>query len=354
MKIHEKYIKRCLEISKNGYSFTRPNPSVGAIVVCNNKIIGEGFTSSYGNSHAEVNAINSVENKNLLKKSTLYVSLEPCSHHGKTPPCSHLIVESGIQKIVIGCKDDNPQVGGKGIEFLKNNGCEVLTGILEEECRKSHNRFFTFHQKKRPYIILKWAETKDGFIDKLREENSSQKSPNWISNKYSQQLVHKWRSEEQSVLVGTNTVLTDNPKLSVRKWVGNNPIRLILDNSMRIPHEFHVLDGSIKTIVFTGSTSLFEQKNKNIQVEFIDYTKSIPEQICEILYKNNIQSVIIEGGAQTLRSFINNDLWDEARVFIGNKCFGNGLKAPEIEGVINKIEYVDDDILKIIFPVNQC
>ncbi len=350
MKIHDKYIKRCIEISKNNVGITMPNPSVGAVIVLEDIIIGEGCTSSYGDSHAEVNAIASVKNKELLKNATLYVSLEPCSHFGKTPPCTELIIESGIKKVVIGTVDENALVSGKGIDYLKNNGCEVIVGVLEEECREINKRFFTFHQKKRPFIILKWAETKDGFIDKKRNVDSLNQ-PNWISNKFSQQLVHKWRSEEQAIMVGTNTVINDNPKLNVRKWTGQNPIRLVLDNSMRIPLDFNVFDGTISTIVFTGSTSLFDDKKENIQVEFIDYTESIPEQICDILYQNNIQSLIIEGGAQTLRSFINSDLWDEARIFIGNTVFREGLKAPNLEGVLVSVERIDDDLLKIIRPI---
>jgi diaminohydroxyphosphoribosylaminopyrimidine deaminase/5-amino-6-(5-phosphoribosylamino)uracil reductase len=214
-----------------------------------------------------------------------------------------------------------------------------------------NKRFFTFHNKKRPYIILKWAETRDGFIDKIRE-NRSEKNPNWISNKISQQLVHKWRSEEQSILVGTNTVINDNPRLNVRRWVGKNPVRLILDNSLRIPHDFHVFDGSVKTIVFTSSRAMFAKVKENVILEYIDYSKSIPKQICDKLYECDIQSVIIEGGAQILQSFIYDKLWDEARIFIGNTNFGEGLKAPKIEGEITSIEHVDTDTLKLLSPIH--
>lgn len=347
----QKYIERCLELAKNGLGTTRPNPMVGCVIVCNDVIIGEGYTSKYGGNHAEVNAIESVKDKGLLQKSTLYVSLEPCNHQGKTPPCSDLIVKSKIPKVVIGTIDSHSLVAGKGIEHLKKNGCEVIVGVLEEECKALNKRFFTFHNKKRPYIILKWAETRDGFIDMLRKDGD-EKKPNWISNNYSQQLVHKWRSEEQAILVGTNTVITDNPKLSVRKWSGENPIRLVLDNSMRIPLDFHVFDGSVKTMVFTGSRSLFSEEKENISVEYINYADDVPKQICEILYKNDIQSVIIEGGAQTINGFIHSDLWDEARVFIGKKEFGKGLKAPEIEGVLQSIETIDTDLLKVIRPLD--
>jgi diaminohydroxyphosphoribosylaminopyrimidine deaminase/5-amino-6-(5-phosphoribosylamino)uracil reductase len=350
VKIHEKYILRCIELSKNGLGTTRPNPSVGSVIVYEDKIIGEGYTSSYGGSHAEVNAIESVKDKSLLKNSTIYVSLEPCNHQGKTPPCSNHIIESEIKNVVVGCLDDNSLVSGAGIKFMKDNGCNVIVGVLENECRESNKRFFTFHNKQRPYIILKWAQSKDGFIDKLRD-GSSPKQPNWISNTYSQQIVHQWRSEEQAIMVGTNTVIQDNPRLNVRKWSGQNPVRVILDNSMRIPIDFHVFDGSIETIVFTSSTSLFDNKKKNLKVEYIDYSRDVPQQICDTLYKNNIQSIIIEGGAQTIRGFINSDLWDEARIFIGDVEFGKGLKAPKIEGLIDNISNLDTDMLKIVTPL---
>ncbi len=351
MNIHEKYIQRCIELSKKGLGFTKPNPSVGAVIVFEDKIIGEGYTSQYGGNHAEVNAIQSVTDESLLKESTLYVSLEPCSHYGKTPPCSQLIVNKKIPKVVIGVIDDNELVAGKGVEYLKNNGCEVVVGVLEEECRAINKRFFTFYKEKRPYIILKWAETKDGFIDRDRT-NSGEVGPNWISTKYSRQLVHKWRAEEQAILVGTNTVIADNPQLGVRTWAGQNPIRLVIDNSMRIPHDYEVFDGSIPTIIFTSSKNLFEENLKeNVTVEMLDYTKSIPVQICDVLYQKNIQSVIIEGGARTLQSFILGNLWDEARVFVGDVTFGKGLEAPKILGEIASIEHIHSDLLKTITPI---
>lgn len=344
-------MQRCLTLAKKGFGSTSPNPMVGCVIVHDNLIIGEGYTSPYGGNHAEVNAITSVKDKKMLQKAVLYVSLEPCSHHGKTPPCADLIVKYKIKEVVVGAVDDNSLVGGKGIEHLNNSGCKVSVGILEEECRALNKRFFTFHNKKRPYVILKWAETRDGFIDVVRE-NQSEKNPNWISNKISQQLVHKWRSEEQSILVGTNTVINDNPRLNVRRWVGKSPIRLILDNSLRIPHDFNVFDGSIKTIVFTSSKFMFEKEKENIVLEYIDYAKSIPRQICDKLYEKNIQSVIIEGGAQILQSFIYDELWDESRIFIGNKNFGKGLKAPRIEGEITDFQEVGSDMLKLMLPVS--
>ena len=239
MKIHEKYINRCLQIAKNGLGTTRPNPMVGAVIVYNEKIIGEGFTSPYGQAHAEVNAINAVKDKSLLSQSTIYVTLEPCSHYGKTPPCSDLIIDNKIPNVVIGCIDDNPEVAGKGIQKLRDAGCNVIVGVLEKDCKTHLKRFFTFHNKKRPYIILKWAETKDGFI---APQTKDEQKPVWITNIYSRQLVHKWRAEEQAILVGTNTVIEDNPSLTVRDWYGNNPIRIVLDRNSKLDTSFSVFN----------------------------------------------------------------------------------------------------------------
>ena len=330
MQIHEIHIKRCLKIAKNGLGSTRPNPMVGAIIVCDDKVIGEGFTSPYGQSHAEVNAINAVKNKALLKKSTLYVTLEPCSHHGKTPPCSDLIISHNIPKVVIGCIDDNPKVVGKGIAKLKASGCEVIVGVLENECKIHHKRFFTFNNKKRPYIILKWAETKDGFI---APKTKDKQKPIWITNRYSRQLVHKWRSEEQVILVGTNTVIEDNPSLTVRDWTGDNPTRIVIDKSLKLNSELKLFDNAAKTI--------------SISNKEIDFKKNISKQICDLLFKENINSIIIEGGSKTLQTFINEGLWDEARVFVGLTEFKEGVKAPQFKGKLASEQSILDDSLKV-------
>ncbi|MGB0880341.1 MAG: bifunctional diaminohydroxyphosphoribosylaminopyrimidine deaminase/5-amino-6-(5-phosphoribosylamino)uracil reductase RibD [Polaribacter sp.] len=379
---HQFYIKRCLQLAKNGVGTTRPNPSVGAVIVYKNKIIGEGFTSPYGGNHAEVNAIHSVKNKKVLKDTTLYVTLEPCSHFGKTPPCADLIIKHQIKNVVIGCVDANPLVGGKGIERLKNAGCNVIVGILEDECLAHHKRFFTLQNKKRPYIILKWAETRNGIIAPFRhyedevlteEKNKDEvisKSKNrlpqhkktlrndaqpiWISNQYSQQLVHKWRSKEHAILVGTNTVIADNPKLNVRSWSGKNPIRIVLDKSLRIPNEVAVFGGSGKTIVIKDRRIKNKELRQNIVFESIDFfpsgklEKSLGKQICDVLHKHKIQSVLIEGGTQTLQTFIDEDLWDEARIFIGDKEFGNGVKSPILKGKIKLERNIKNDVLKIV------
>ncbi len=346
MKIHEKYIKRCLELAKKGLGSTSPNPMVGCVIVLDDAIIGEGYTSAYGGNHAEVNAINSVIDKSLLKNATLYVSLEPCNHFGKTPPCSDLIVKSGIKNVIVGCVDPFEKVAGNGIQKLKDNGCHVVTGVLEEQCIQSNKRFFTNQTKKRPYIILKWAETKDGFIDVDREVTAIDNAkPNWITNQYSRQLVHKWRVEEDAILVGTNTAVKDNPKLDARDYKGKNPVRVILDRNLRIPATYHIYNEKVKTIVIT------EQKKDslgNLIFERIDFSKNMAAQVCEVLYRYNLLSVLIEGGRQTLQSFIDADLWDEARIFVGDTNFLKGIIAPRLLGEQISEARIQKDILKII------
>jgi diaminohydroxyphosphoribosylaminopyrimidine deaminase/5-amino-6-(5-phosphoribosylamino)uracil reductase len=307
-----------------------------------NKIIAEGFTSPYGKNHAEVNAINAVKEKALLKEATIYVTLEPCSHFGKTPPCADLIIKHQLKQVVIGCLDSNSLVAGKGIERLRNANIAVIVGVLEDECRKHHKRFFTVQEKKRPYIILKWAETKDGFVAPL---SKFENKPVFISNSYSQQLVHRLRSKEQAILVGVNTVLADNPKLNVRSWSGENPIRVVLDSRFRTPKNLNILDGSVKTIFIIAAGIKQQELSKNLIFEEINFSKNIAKQICEVLYKHSIQSLIVEGGAQTLQTFINENLWDEALVFEGDNVFLEGVKAPIIEKK-NTIESIKNDVLK--------
>jgi diaminohydroxyphosphoribosylaminopyrimidine deaminase/5-amino-6-(5-phosphoribosylamino)uracil reductase len=339
----EFYIKRCLQIAKNGLFTARPNPSVGAVIVVNDKIIGEGFTSAYGGNHAEVNAINSVLDTSVLKEATIYVTLEPCSHFGKTPPCSDLIIKHNLKRVVVGCVDSNSLVAGKGIERLKKANISVTVGVLEQECLTHHKRFFTFQNKKRPYIILKWAETQDGFIAPLTKDTAR---PIWISNDYSKQLVHKFRAKEQAILVGTNTVLADNPKLNVRSWFGEDPVRVVLDNNLRIPKYANVFNESVKTIVFYDEGKVVEDK-KNVVFEKVDFTKNLAHQICEVLQKHNIQSLIVEGGTQTLQTFLDENLWDEARVFVGEAKFLEGVKSPVLEQSIKRQSNIKNDVLKI-------
>ena len=330
MKIHEKYIKRCIQIAKNGLGSTAPNPMVGCVIVNKKHIIGEGFTSPYGGNHAEVNAINSVRDPSLLKSSELYVTLEPCAHYGKTPPCADLIVHHKIPKVIIGTVDIHNKVAGKGIEKLIMAGCNVTIGVLEDDCKEHHKRFFTFHSDKRPYIILKWAQTADGFIaPKTREVQQ----PVWITNDMSRQLVHKWRSEEQSILVGTNTILEDNPTLTTRDWTGKNPIRIVIDKEEKLSKDLKVFGTDAQTLLISKHT--------------IDFEKPLAKQICSFLYEHNITSVIIEGGSKTLQTFIDEHLWDEARIFKGSTTFKEGTKAPQLSGHLISEQKIHKDTLKI-------
>ena len=343
MNNHEYFIARCIELAKNGFGTTYPNPMVGSVIVYDGEIIGEGWHRKAGDPHAEVNAIRSVKDPSVLDKSTIYVSLEPCSHFGKTPPCCDLIIENKIPNVVIGTVDSNIKVAGNGIKRLKEAGANVIVGILEKECHELNQRFFTFHEKKRPYIILKWAQTQDGFIAPLEKK---EQKPVWITNSYSRQLVHKWRAEEQAILVGTQTVIDDNPQLNTRDWEGNNPIRIVIDQNNRIPKTAHVFDNQVKTIVFSKNKAMLA--SENIIYESIDFQQNIAQQILERLYQHQIQSIIIEGGAQTLQTFIDANLWDEARVFIGNSQFGNGIKAPILNRAPSKRETIGIDELLII------
>src|SRR6056297_1286771 len=322
--IKEKYMQRCIELARLGLGNTAPNPMVGSLVVCDNKIIGEGYHRKCGEAHAEVNAINAVKNKELLQKSTLYVNLEPCSHYGKTPPCANLIAQLKIPEVVIGTIDTASHVSGKGIAILKHAGCKVTVGVLEKESREINKRFFTFHEKKRPYIILKWAETLDGYIDVLRSGHDPV-APTWITNEFSKMLVHKWRAEEQAILIGTNTAKADNPTLTTRNWPGKNPLRVVIDRDIKLLSDLNVFNKEAETIVVADISKKINSvnySNKNVGIDFVDYNlRYFDKQLVEIFVRNNIQSVIIEGGSKILNYFITNDLWDEARILIGSKKF---------------------------------
>lgn len=340
MKIHEKYIKRCIELAKNGLGTTYPNPLVGCVIVYENKIIGEGWHQKSGEPHAEVNAINSVTDKSILDKATIYVSLEPCSYFGKTPPCADLLIKYKIPNVIIGTLDPNEKVAGKGIQKLKAAGINVTAGILIDECNTLNKRFFTFHQKKRPYIILKWAETADGFVaPKVKNELK----PVWITNQYSRQLVHKWRTEEQGILVGTQTVLDDNPHLNVRDWHGKDPVKIVLDRQNKLAEDFAIFNSNSKTMVLSETKRTF--KDETCYSEVLNFNENLPQEIATILFQQNIQSVIIEGGARTLQTFIDSNLWDEARVFKGSASFKEGTKAPNLSGkVIYNGKIINDSL----------
>ncbi len=317
-------MKRALELASKGLGQVAPNPMVGCVIVHNNKIISEGYHEQYGSAHAEPNAIKKVSDE-ILKESTLYVTLEPCSHFGKTPPCADLIISKEIKKVVVGNLDSNPLVSGKGIQKLKDAGIEVEYGVLDKECRTLNKRFFTFHEKKRPYIILKWAQTQDGFISHwpLPQE----KEDNWITGKESKELVHQWRSQEQAILVGYNTLMNDNPKLTTRLVEGKSPIRLVLSRTIDLPIDLNIFNNDAKTIVFNP---LKDEIKNNIEFVKIDWSKKAQE-VLDYCFKHNISSVIIEGGTDTIYNFMNIKAWDEAQVFMNpNKKFGHGISAPEI------------------------
>ena len=337
MSIDEQYMSRCIQLAELGAGNVAPNPMVGAILVYDDKIIGEGYHKKYGEAHAEVNCINSVEekNKHLIEKSTIYVSLEPCAHYGKTPPCADLIIKNNIPKVVIGTKDIYKEVAGAGIEKLKNAGIEVLTGVLENECIDLNKRFFTFHQKQRPYIILKWAQSANGKIGSANNERIL------ISNDYSNRLVHRWRSEESAILVGTNTALKDNPSLTTRLWKGKNPIRIVIDKNLKLPHELKIFSKTTNTIIFNSLKNTIEENVEYIKLE----NKNFLEEMLRALYKLNIQSMLVEGGAKTLQSFIDAGLWDEARVITNEEMIiESGIDAPEIKSfkLIKQERYFSD------------
>lgn len=335
----EFYIQRCIDLALKGKGYVAPNPMVGAVIVFNNEIIGEGYHEEYGQAHAEVNAVDSIRDKSVLSESTIYVSLEPCSHFGKTPPCSDLIIHHRFKRVVIGCIDTFSEVSGKGIQKLRDAGIEVTVGVLEKECRALNKRFFTFHEKKRPYVILKWAQTSDGFIDKKREKNIS--GINWITQSETKKLTHQWRGEETAILVGKNTALNDNPSLTVREAAGNNPVRILLDNQLEVPENYNLFSDEAPTLVLNSVLA-----KKSGKIEWITASNITPKVILEMLYERNIQSVLIEGGKQVLESFILSGLWDEARILIGTKHFGEGLKAPILNlEPVSKTAYGADTVL---------
>lgn len=317
-----KYMLRCIELAKKGIPDASPNPTVGAVIVYNGKIIGEGYHRKCGGPHAEVNAVNSVKDKSLLSESTIYVTLEPCSHYGKTPPCADMLIRNKLKRVVIGCIDPFSKVHGNGIKKLKDAGIDVTIGVCESECRELIKKFTTFHTNKRPYIILKWAQSSDGFIDKLRTSGE----PIIISNPFTQILVHKMRSECDAIMIGTNTALLDNPSLTTRKWAGNNPVRIVFDRSLRLPKNLKIFDRTAKTIIFTEKN--VQNSNDNIEYVKINYEEDILYTSMKKLYERNIQSLLVEGGAKLLQSFINNGLWDETIIETGKITINNGIKAP--------------------------
>ncbi|MGN7204209.1 bifunctional diaminohydroxyphosphoribosylaminopyrimidine deaminase/5-amino-6-(5-phosphoribosylamino)uracil reductase RibD [Pedobacter sp. SAFR-022] len=343
--VHEDYMRRCLELAELGINDVSPNPMVGCVIVSEGKIIGEGFHKKIGTAHAEVNAVNDVIERYgerapaMLKSATVYVSLEPCAHFGKTPPCADLLIRHEVKEVIIGNADPFPAVNGKGIEKLKAAGIRVQQGVLDEEGLVLNKRFFTRVEKQRPYIILKWAQTANGYFTPLINKKQ------WISNPLSKKLVHKWRAEEDAILVGKKTVMTDNPELNTREWPGSNPIRIVVDKKLDIPQSSHVYNDQVKTIFLNEVKTDVEGTNHFVQME--DMTFYLPQKIAFQLYLMDIQSVIIEGGANILNQFIAAGLWDEARVIKSSTNWQEGVTAPQINGYLEEIIPLNTDTLFI-------
>ncbi len=338
----EKYMQRCLQLAAYGKGQVAPNPMVGAVIVRDGKIIGEGFHRRYGEAHAEVNAIASVSNKSLLRESTLYVNLEPCSHYGKTPPCSKLIIENQIPRVVIGHSDPYPKVSGRGIQMLREAGIEVICDFLRPECEDLNKRFLTFHQKGRPYILLKWAQSADGFMDKIRQPGDGQQAVRF-SDFFTQTAVHKLRSEEAAIMVGTRTALLDNPSLNVRLWAGKNPLRITIDKDLKIPPSSHLLDGTSPTLIFTDMKN---QVETDIYCKINFNTDILPQMMQELLQRK-IQSLIVEGGANLLQSFICSDLWDEAHIEIAEIKLKEGIQIPNFQGKLENVQKCENSMISV-------
>lgn len=339
-------MSRCLQLASIGLGQVAPNPLVGAVIVHEGKIIGEGYHQYFGGPHAEVNAIKSVSraNRHLLPESTLYVNLEPCAHKGKTPPCADMLINHRIQQVVIANEDPNPKVAGKGIKKIREAGYQVKTGVMANDALHLNRRYFTFLNNNRPYIILKWAQSKDGFISRKNEQTT-------ISSKTSQRLVHKWRSEEQAILVGTNTALIDNPRLDARHWNGRNPLRVVIDKKLKFPADLHLLKDETKTIVF--SDSMPSNSNLSCQYHVIPDEMDGIAYILQTLMNLQVQSLIIEGGSTLLQSFIDRHLWDEARILTGNCYLGTGVASPKIKGKAIGHHQLSADNLLILHPLAE-
>ncbi|WP_207433869.1 bifunctional diaminohydroxyphosphoribosylaminopyrimidine deaminase/5-amino-6-(5-phosphoribosylamino)uracil reductase RibD [Sabulibacter ruber] len=345
MSSDEKYMQRALDLAALGTGQARPNPIVGCVVVHGDQIIGEGWHQKFGGPHAEVNAINNVENKSLLPKSRVYVTLEPCSHYGKTPPCADFLIQHGVKDVVICNTDPNPLVAGRGIQKLVNAGCKVHIGVLEQEGLELNRRFFTFQTQKRPYLVLKWAQSADGFIALPNYQ------PCQISGLLAKQLVHKWRTEEQAILVGTRTALHDNPQLNTRHYPGPSPLRIAIDKQLQIPATHHLLDDSQPTLIYT-----LQQKEPTGQTEFVSLSPegNFLEQLLADLYQRNVQSVLMEGGTVLLEALLQQNLWDEVRVFKSPVKLGDGIKAPHFPPLpFSSRNLVGDDELTIYRNINS-
>lgn len=341
---NEKWMRRALYLARLGEGQVAPNPLVGCVIVHEGKVIGEGYHQKYGEGHAEVNAVNSVADKSLIASSEIYVTLEPCSHYGKTPPCADLLVEHKASKVYICNLDPNPLVAGRGMERLREHGATVHTGILKEEGKWLNRRFFTQMEKQRPYILLKWAQTSDGFVARKNYDSK------WISNWLSRKKVHQYRAQEAGILVGTNTAIYDNPRLNVRSWKGSDPVRLILDLHERIPQTHHVFDGEVPTVIYTYGESRIS--DNGITWQQLNAESDIVTQLLADFQRRKLQSVLVEGGSQLLHSFIEANTWDEAKVFVGQECFGEGIPAPDIKGKCVSRQAVLSNMLETYIPVD--
>ena len=341
-------MSRAISVGKNAMRHCYPNPMVGCVIVYNNKIISEGFTSPYGGPHAEVNAIEKVTDKSLLAQTTMYVTLEPCAHYGNTPPCANLIASHQIKQVVIGILDPNPKVSGKGVEILESAGIKVLTGTLKDACKEHHKRFLSLQNKKRPYIILKWAQSADAYMAPPRQN----RNPYWISSPLSKQRVHRWRTQEHAILIGANTLKDDAPQLDVRLWSGPSPIPAYIDRDLSIPKTAPLFSLHQKIICFTDKTSTIPKPDPQLTYIYIDFTKPIGKQVAHGLFTLGITSVMVEGGSQTLSAFIIENIWDEARVFTSENSLGTGVKAPKIFGKITGEEDIEQDHLRFLLPLS--
>ncbi|HIX55682.1 MAG TPA: bifunctional diaminohydroxyphosphoribosylaminopyrimidine deaminase/5-amino-6-(5-phosphoribosylamino)uracil reductase RibD [Candidatus Sphingobacterium stercoripullorum] len=345
------FMQRCLDLAKLGAGTVSPNPMVGCVIVYEDRIVAEGYTAPYGGNHAEVQAILQLENKygsegakNILQKADVYVSLEPCSHVGKTGACAVLLASYKPKHVYVACLDPNKKVNGKGIAILKEANIPCTVGLLEEEAQWLNRRFFTQIQKSRPYIILKWAQTQNNFIAPKGDDQQ------WISNKASVQLVHKWRAEEDAILVGRNTAVIDNPSLTTRHWEGKNPIRILIDKNLSVEETSNIFDAEAKTIVFNALK--FDQRENVSWIELENFDLYLAETIMYQLFLMDVQSIIIEGGSKTLKKFIDANLWDEARVFTSTKSWKDGIEAPQLHGKIIQTQAVGDDTLDLWVPIN--
>lgn len=352
VEVENKYMARCISLARNGTGNVAPNPMVGAVIVHQGKIIGEGYHRKYGEAHAEVNAIASVRDESLLKEATIYVSLEPCSHYGKTPPCAELIIKKQIPRVVIGCLDPFPEVSGRGVRMLREAGVEVVTGVMEEEARELNRVFMTFQEKRRPYIYLKWAQSADGFMDRLRTDNSLPAVV--LSSSETLRRVHHLRANVAAIMVGTQTALLDNPSLTVRHWAGKSPVRVVLDRTLRIPPHYHLLDGAVKTLVFTAVEAV---SRENVEYVTIDFGQPVLPQVMRELYVRKLDSLMVEGGATLLGHFLEDGLWDQMLVETAPVNLESGVKAPDLSRgaslSLTDVKKVQDHVISVFLRKNQ-